>query len=66
MGVSLSVNSVGVSRNSSARRAKLNMITHQEKDYKRSKFFFFPFSLTGIFPFFFFLFPLRNCSMCPA
>ena len=55
MGVSLSVNSVGVSRNSSARRAKLNMITHQEKDYKRSKFFFFPLFFDWNFPFFFFI-----------
>ena len=31
---------VGVSRNSSARRAKLNMITHQEKDYKEREIFF--------------------------
>ena len=54
----LHVNSVGVSRNSSARRAKLNMITRQDKDYKRRKFFLF--SLTGIF----FPFSLGGIVVC--
>lgn len=46
----LHVNSVGVSRNSSARRAKLNMITRQDKDYKRSKFFPLFFDWNFFFP----------------